>query len=89
MSIEKNVHSDQIAFLGGVMDKSNKSSCYTSLREKNKEIGVNQHQVIYIIKLSKFFIPVSNFIVFPFMARTTKRPAYVINKNEFGYFIEV
>ncbi|RZP11964.1 MAG: CoA pyrophosphatase [Flavobacteriales bacterium] len=88
-AIEKNVHSDQIAFPGGEIDKSDKSSWDAALREINEEIGVKQDQVIYITKLSKVFIPVSNFIVFPFMARTTKSPAFVINKKEVDYLIEV
>ena len=88
-SIEKNVHSNQVAFTGGEIDKSDKSSMDPALREMNEEIGVKQDQVIYITKLSKVFIPVSNFIVFPFMPRTTKRPAFVINKQEINYLIEV
>ena len=61
------------------------------LNEKNPggEIDKLKDQVIYITKLSKVFIPVSNFIVFPFMARTTKRPAFVNNKQEINYLIKV
>ena len=47
----------------------------------NEEIGVKLDQVIYKTKLSKVFIPVSNFIIYPFMARNTKRPTFVINKK--------
>ena len=55
----------------------------------NEEIGVKEDQVIYLTKLSKVFIPVSNFIVFPYMARTNKRPVFLINQNEVDYLIEV
>tara|TARA_B100000900_G_scaffold264370_1_gene225525 strand:+ start:117 stop:728 length:612 start_codon:yes stop_codon:yes gene_type:complete len=88
-TIEKNIHSNQVAFPGGKIDKSDKTNWDAALREMNEEIGVKQNQVIYITKLSKVYIPVSNFIVFPFMARTTKRPAFVINKKEVNYLIEV
>ena len=81
-SIEKKAHSDQIAFPGGEIDKLDKKYWYTALRELNEEIGVKQDQVIYLTKLSKVYIPVSNFILFPLMARTTKRPAFVINNQE-------
>ena len=53
----------------------------------NEEIGVKQDNVIYITKLSKLFIPVSNYVVFPFMARMNKRPVFLINKNEVDYLI--
>ncbi len=53
----------------------------------NEEIEVKQEQVICIIKFSKVFITVSNFI--SFMARSRKRPAFVINKKEVNYLVEV
>ena len=83
------VHSNQIAFPGGEKEKSDKNFWDTALREMNEEIGVKEDQVIYITKLSKVFIPVSNFIVFPYMARTNKRPLFLINQNEVDYLIEV
>lgn len=55
----------------------------------NEEIGVKQDQVIYITELSKLFIPVSNFIVFPHISRTDKRPSFLINDSEVEYLIEV
>ena len=55
----------------------------------NEEIGVKQDQVIYITELSKLFIPVSNFVVFPYMARIEKRPSFLLNDSEVEYLIEV
>ena len=83
------VHSNQISFPGGEKDKSDKNYWDTGLREMNEEIGVKQDQVIYITELSKLFIPVSNFIVFPYMARIEKRPSFLINDSEVEYLIEV
>ena len=54
-----------------------------------EEIGVKQDRVTYITKLSKLFIPVSNFIVFPFMARINERPNFILNEHEVNYIIEV
>ena len=82
-------HSSQIGFPGGVIDKSDKNYWDTALREMNEEIGVKPEQVIYITRLSKVFIPVSNFVVIPYMARTDKRPSFLINENEVEYLIEV
>ena len=52
-----------------------------------EEIGVKQDQVIYITKLSKVFIPVSDFIFFAFIARTKKRAVFEINEREVTYLI--
>ena len=88
-TVKNTIHSNQIAFPGGEKEKSDKNFWDTALREMNEEIGVKEDQVIYITKLSKVFIPVSNFIVFPYMARTNKRPLFLINQNEVDYLIEV
>ena len=83
------IHSNQISFPGGEKDKSDKNYWDTGLREMNEEIGVKHDQVIYITELSKLFIPVSNFIVFPYMARIDIRPSFLINASEVEYLIEV
>ncbi len=88
-ALKTNIHSNQVSFPGGEKDKSDKNYWNTGLREMNEEIGVKQDQVIYITGLSKLFIPVSNFIVFPYMARIEKRPKFLINDSEVEYLIEV
>ena len=88
-AVKTTIHSNQVSFPGGEKDKSDKNYWNTGLREMNEEIGVKQDQVIYITELSKLFIPVSNFIVFPYMARIEKRPSFLINDSEVEYLIEV
>ena len=83
------IHSNQIGFPGGEKDASDKNYWDTALREMNEEIGVKPRQVKYITNLSKLFIPVSSFIVFPYMAITNKRPMFKINYDEVDYIIEV
>ena len=83
------IHSNQIGFPGGEKDVSDKNYWDTALREMNEEIGVKPRQVKYITNLSKLFIPVSRFIVFPYMAITNKRPMFKINYDEVDYIIEV
>ncbi len=55
----------------------------------NEEIGVKKNHVIFITSLSEVFIPVSNFIVYPYLARTEKRPSFFINTDEVDYLIDV
>ena len=88
-TLKTTIHPNQVSFPGGEKDKSDKNYWNTGLREMNEEIGVKQDQVIYITELSKLFIPVSNFIVFPYMARIEKRPSFLINYSEVEYLIEV
>ena len=88
-ALKTTIHSNQVSFPGGERDKSDKNYWNTGLREMNEEIGVKQDQVIYLTGLTKLFIPASNFIVFPFMARTEKRPSFLINHSEVQYLIEV
>ena len=64
-------------------------SSHPESRTVNEEIGVKPRQVKYITNLSKLFIPVSSFIVFPYMAITNKRPMFKINYDEVDYIIEV
>ena len=88
-TLKTTIHSNQVCFPGGEKEKSDKNYWNTGLREMNEEIGVKQDQVVYITELSKLFIPVSNFIVFPYMARIEKRPSFLLNDSEVEYLIEV
>ena len=83
------IHPYQICFPGGEKDKADKSFWDTALREMNEEIGVKKNHVIFITSLSEVFIPVSNFIVYPYLARTEKRPSFFINTDEVDYLIDV
>jgi 8-oxo-dGTP pyrophosphatase MutT (NUDIX family) len=62
------VHSGQISLPGGKMDPSDPDLAYTALRENQEELGVDPAIPILIGKLSELFIPVSNFLVLPYVA---------------------
>lgn len=88
-TIKTDTHSNQIGFPGGKKDKSDKSYWDTAIRELGEEIGVKKEEVFYLTNLSKTFIPASNFVVYPFIARTDKRPNFKLNQEEVDYLIEV
>src|SRR5687767_738383 len=55
--INESVHSGQIAFPGGKMEKEDPGPAETALREMEEEIGVPAHRVQILGALSHLFIP--------------------------------
>ena len=66
------VHSGQIAFPGGKMEKEDPSHEHTALREAWEEIGLPMDSVKVLGHLSPLFIPPSNFNVQPVIGYTNK-----------------
>jgi 8-oxo-dGTP pyrophosphatase MutT (NUDIX family) len=74
-------HSGQIAFPGGKVEE-NETAEQAALREANEETGINSEEVIVIGAISQLFIPVSNFLVSPFIGYCKSMPDTRINPNE-------
>jgi 8-oxo-dGTP pyrophosphatase MutT (NUDIX family) len=64
------VHSGQIAFPGGKFEAGDLTLADTALREAEEEIGIKPSTVDLMGPLSELFVPPSNFIIQPFLART-------------------
>lgn len=80
-------HSGQIALPGGKAEPADKDLEETALREFNEETGCIEKPVI-IGKLSPMYIPVSKFMVQPYIAYLTKKPDFVADDNEVAQLIE-
>ncbi len=72
-------HSKQISFPGGKQNLNDKNLLETALRETHEEIGLEIKPETIFKKLTEVFIPVSNFIVQPFLALLNYEPHYTTN----------
>jgi 8-oxo-dGTP pyrophosphatase MutT (NUDIX family) len=79
-NIYNGVHSAQVSFPGGKFDTDDQTLINTALRECHEEIGlINNIEVIG--HLTPVYIPVSKFMVYPFLA--------VLNGDEITYNVNV
>jgi len=75
------VHSGQIAFPGGKIE-AGETSEGAALREANEEVGVSPEQISIIGELTSLYIPVSNFLVHPFIGTSTVTPEFIPSPDE-------
>ena len=59
----KGVHSNQVGFPGGKAETFDESIKHTALRETEEEVGLPQNEINVVKKLTKLYIPPSNFWV--------------------------
>jgi len=85
---EFGIHSDQISFPGGRFEEADESLEVTALRETQEELGVEISALEVIGKLTPIYIPVSNFLVHPFIAVSSVRPKFSLNKFKVKEIIE-
>src|ERR1051325_11124233 len=84
------VHSGQIAFPGGSFDKnSDIDLMQTALRETEEEIGITKETAHVLGQLPPLYIPVSNFMVTPFLSTVAEKPSCSIQDKEVKGIIEV
>jgi 8-oxo-dGTP pyrophosphatase MutT (NUDIX family) len=83
------VHSGQVSFPGGQVEKTDTSLAETALRETMEEIGLDTISVNIIGRLSRLYIPPSNFNVHPFIGYLEKKPALVPDPEEVASIHEV
>jgi 8-oxo-dGTP pyrophosphatase MutT (NUDIX family) len=70
------VHSGQMAFPGGRKEEGDVSIMQTAIRETWEEIGVQISENEIVGALSPLYIPVSNFLVYPFVACASSKPVF-------------
>ena len=78
----KDRHSGQISFPGGKHEKSDGSLRETALREAQEEIGIDPGKLEILGQLTELYIPVSNFIVHPFVGLLSGSPQFLAQPGE-------
>ena len=75
-------HSGQMSLPGGKYEKTDKSLTKTALRETMEEIGVVSDEIKIIGEMSQVYIPVSKFLIHPFIGYLDHPPLIVKDERE-------
>ncbi len=81
-------HSGQISFPGGGIEQVDQTLAATALRETNEEVGVKSEDIELLGKLTELYIPVSNFLVHPFVGKIDYAPQFIPQPSEVKSIIE-
>ena len=81
-------HVGQVALPGGGLDTSDKDLSETALREAEEEIGVDRNSVSLLGGLTPLYIPVSNYMVHPFIGVSNKVPEFKMHPIEVRGLLE-
>lgn len=85
----KGVHSAQVGFPGGKVEKEDKSLLQSAVRETEEEIGVLQSDIEVLKSLSNVYIPPSNYSVYPFLGILNYNPTFVKQDDEVEAILEI
>jgi len=80
-------HSAQVSFPGGACEPKDKTMEDTALRETREELGV-KGRIEILGALTPLHIPVSNFMVYPYVGCLMKAPIFHPDPVEVQYVIE-
>ena len=75
-------HSGQISFPGGKREMDDQSLQETALRETYEEVGIDPATIQLVGQLSDIYIPVSNYLVHPFIGYSNSIPEIKLNPLE-------
>lgn len=85
----KGVHSNQVGFPGGKVEKEDTTMLDTALRETEEEIGISRDQITIVKEMSATYIPPSNFCVYPFIGYSDAALDFIPQEEEVEGLIEV
>ncbi|MGL2964826.1 NUDIX hydrolase [Flavobacterium sp. RSB2_4_14] len=83
------VHSSQIAFPGGKVEKNDIDLEQTALRETHEEIGIHPNHIKVVRPFTEVYIPPSNFMVYPFMGYSENELDFSLQEEEVAGMVEL
>ncbi len=83
------IHSNQVGFPGGKMEKEDADIRITALRETQEEVGVSPEKINVVRALTTLYVPPSNFLVHPFFGISEETPLFIPQEKEVAKLIEV
>lgn len=75
-------HPGQIGFPGGKVEKEDIDAKATAIREAEEEVGLIPGSYSILGRLSDLYVPVSNFIIYPFIAWSNHQPRFTCEPGE-------
>jgi 8-oxo-dGTP pyrophosphatase MutT (NUDIX family) len=82
-------HSRQISFPGGGLEDEDVDLAACAKRETEEEFGIPREDIQLLGALSELYIPVSRYLVQPFVGYLEAAPSYTPDPNEVDEIIEV
>lgn len=82
-------HSRQVSFPGGGAEEQDPDDAHTALRETEEEFGIPLSKISIIGRLTHVYIPVSNYLVHPFVGYLIEEPLFNPDANEVEEIVEV
>lgn len=80
-------HSAQVSFPGGAWEAGDGSLVDTAIRETREELGITE-DIDLLGSLTRLHIPISNYLVTPFVGWLKERPVFKPDSKEVLYVIE-
>jgi 8-oxo-dGTP pyrophosphatase MutT (NUDIX family) len=82
-------HSRQVSFPGGGAEEHDLDEAETALRETEEEFGIPKAKIEILGRLTHVYIPVSNYLVHPFIGFLIEEPEFFPDSNEVEEIVEV
>ena len=82
-------HKGQISFPGGQYETIDQNLQNTAIREAGEEVGIDPKTTKVLGALTELFIPVSNFLVQPFVAISQETPSFTPDPAEVEAILEI
>jgi len=83
------VHSAQVSFPGGKLEKEDGNLLSAALRETEEEIGVPSSKIEVVGPMTPLYIPPSNFLVHPFVAVAIQEAPWRVQEAEVAALLEI